>query len=119
MPLIITKDKTSINTGPVDVLPKTKSKNGYLYTLEKRNKKAAIYSMINEKYPDESWKAFEVFEIRVSKPCTILQKSGTKAGMWYQYPSTEKFPGNEAFGKSAWAFNNLESATKKYKEISK
>ena len=118
MPVIITKGKNTTNTGPVDVLPKTKSKNGYAYTMVKRNAKAAMYSMTNEKYPEDWSTGYEVFKVTVSNPCTILQKSGTKKGMWYQYPTTEKFPGNEDFGKNAWAFMKKETAEAKFKELS-
>jgi len=119
MPLIITKTKEEKNLGPMDKLPQTKSKNGYAYTLLKRNKKAAIYSMVNEKFPEDTRVSYEVFSVTISKPCTILQKSGAKKGMWYQYPMMEKFPGNEDFGKTAWAYNTIESSEKKYKELSK
>ena len=119
MPVVITKDKDAINLGATDLLPATKSKNGYAYKLLKRNKKAAIYSSTNEKFPEDDSVAYEVFKVVVSKPCAIMQKSGTKAGMWYQYPSTEKFPGNEDFGKIAWSYNTIGLAQKKFVEISK
>jgi hypothetical protein len=119
MPLIITKTKEEKNLGPIDKLPKTKSKNGYAYTLVKRNDKAAIYSMVNEKYPEDKSVSYEVFKIVVNNPATIMQKSGSKKGMWYQYPRTEKFPGNEDFGIIAWSADTLEGAEKRYKELSK
>jgi len=117
MPVIITKNKNETNNGPVDKLPETKSKNGFMYTLVERNDKAAIY----EQFDPESAMVvgYEVFEVVVTKPSCIQQKSGVKAGMWYQYPATEKFPGNEDFGKMAWAYMTLEGATKKYEELSK
>jgi len=117
MPVIITKNKDEINNGPMDVLPQTKSKNGYEYNLVKRNDKAAIYEQVDPEFPQ--FKGYEVFQITVTKPSRIQQKNGEKAGMWYQYPETEKFPGNEDFGKIAWAYSTLGSAQKKFDELSK
>lgn len=117
MSVIITKDKDAKNLGAVDVLPKTKSKNGYLYKLVKRTKKAAMYSMTNEKFPEDTSLAYEVFKVVLTKPASIQQKSGVKKGMWYQYPVTEKFPRNEDFGKTAWAYQTLGAAEAKFKEI--
>ena len=117
MPVIITKNKEEKNLGPLDVLPQTKNKNGYDYNLVKRNDKVAMYAMQNPEIPEDN--GYEVFKIVESKPSTLLQKSGVKKGMWYQYPAMEKFPGNEDFGNIAWAFNTIESAEKKFKELSK
>ena len=115
MPVVFTKTKEEKNLGAMDKLPQTKTKNGYNYTLIKRNTKAAIYEQVHPDFPKN--KAYEVLMVTVTKPSSILQKKGTKAGLWYQYPLTEKFPGNEDFGKNAWAFNSLESATTKYEEL--
>ena len=118
MPLIITKTKEEKNLGPMDKLPQTKSKNGYAYTLIKRNSKAAMYSLVNEKFPEDTTVSYEVFKVTVSNPATIMQKSGAKKGMFYQYPKTEKFPGNEDFGNIAWSYMTKAKAEEKYKEIS-
>ena len=118
MPAIITKNKDVVNTNSIDKLPQTKVKNGYEYILIKRNKKAAIYSQKNIDVPEDTSEGFEVFQIVLSKPYSIMQKNGPSAGMWYHYPLTEKFPGNEDFGKTAWSFTNKDSAEKKYKELS-
>ena len=116
MPVIITKNKDEINNGPMDKLPQTKIKNGYNYNLVKRNDKAAIYEQVDPEFPQ--FKGYEVFQITVTKPSRIQQKNGEKAGMWYQYPKTEKFPGNNDFGTIAWAYSTEESAEKKFKELS-
>lgn len=115
MPVIITKNKNETNKGAMDKLPKTKNKNGNDYKLVKRTTKAALYEMVDPDFP--KIKSYEVFQIIVTKPCAIMQKNGDKKGMWYQYPKTEKFPGNEDFGKTAWAYNTLASAEAKYKEL--
>lgn len=115
MPVIITKDKNAKNLGEMDRLPETKSKNGYMYTLVERNDVAAIYEQLD---PEVSQVVgYEVFKVTTVKPSTIMQKNGKNAGMFYQYPETEKFPGNEDFGKIAWAYNTLPFATKKYEEL--
>ena len=119
MPVIITKDRNDINDGEMEVLPQTKSKNGYLYTLIKRNAKAAIYSMVNEKYPEDTSVAYEVFQVIVTKPYSIQQKNGEKKGMWYHYPMMEKFPSNEDFGNFAWAYNKKSDAMARFEELSK
>jgi hypothetical protein len=117
MPVIITKSKDEVNEGPIEKLPKTKNKNGFDYTMVKRNRKAVIYVQVNPEFPNV--KGFEVSLISLTKPCAIQQKNGSKAGMWYQYPRTEKFPGNEDFGKTAWSYCTLEQAEKKFEELSK
>jgi hypothetical protein len=119
MPVIITMNKDDVvdHKKGVEKLPKVKNKNGYTYTLVKRNKKAAMYSMKSDIIPEEPI-SFEVFQIHISKPCAIQQKSGEKKGMWYHYPSCEKFPGNEDFGKMAWAYSTQGMAEKKFQEVS-
>lgn len=118
MPAIITKNKTDkVNHKGIEPLPQTKKKNGYAYTLVERNEKAAIYSMVNEQYPEDTSVAYEVCKIVHTNAAVIQQKSGKKKGMWYHYPPAEKFPGNEDFGKTAWTYLSLENAQKKYKEI--
>lgn len=100
-----------------DKLPETKKKNGYLYKMVTRSKNAAVYSQHNEKFPEDTSVGYEVFEIKVCKPYSLVQKHGKKKGEVYHYPAAEKFPGNEDFGKSAWAFSKKESAMKKFEEI--
>jgi hypothetical protein len=121
MPAIITQDKNAINNGPIDRLPETKVKNGMVYKLVKRNNKVAMYSLKFDQIDTGMKKGilgYEVFEININKPYSIKQKNGSKEGMWYQYPKTERFCGNEDFGRIAWAYSTFESAEKKYNEIS-
>jgi hypothetical protein len=114
------KAKAKANT-PVEPLPQEKSKNGYLYKLVKRTKKAAMYEQIIEKECNGDvgrTVGFEVFQIIVGKAYSLIQKNGKKKGEVYHYPPMEKFPGNEDFGKTAWAYTVLETAKEKFKEIS-
>lgn len=99
-------------------LPETKKKNGYLYTLVARSDKAAMYSMKNEKEPLDDSIGYEVFLVKVQKAATIPYSSGSKKGQLYHMPEQEKFPGNEDFGKWAWAFMTNEAAMKKFQEVS-
>jgi hypothetical protein len=100
-------------------LPKTKSKNGYIYTQVLRNTKAAIYKGRNEKCPEDTSTFFEVFKIKVCKPYSLVQKYGKKKGEVYSYPAAEKFPGDSEFGITAWTFNSEDLAKNKFQEISK
>jgi len=102
-------------------LPQHKSKNGYAYRQIKRNDKAAIYEQSVEKECNGEVGlivGYEVFEIIVGKPYSLVQKHGNKKGQVYNYPAAEKFPGNEDFGKWAWAFNTKNSAMVKFNELS-
>ena len=118
MPAIITKNKDDkVAHKGIEPLPETKDKNGYAYTLIERTENAAIYEMRNVKFPEDTSVGYEVCQITISKPCAIQQKSGVKKGMWYHYPEKEKFPGNEDFGKTAWAFSDIDNALMKYGEI--
>lgn len=102
-------------------LPKLKSKNGYSYRQIKRSNKAAIYEQSVEKEINgEIGKTvgYEVFQIVVGKAYSLIQKHGKKKGEVYHYPAAEKFPGNEDFGKIAWAFANKTTAMAKFNEIS-
>ena len=54
---------------------------------------------------DDVW---EVFRIEIQEACEILGKS---------YPRKEIYPGNEAFGATAWCFKDKESALKRYNAI--
>lgn len=103
-----------------ELLPVTKKKNGYLYKQVTRSEKAAIYEQIVEKdingIPGTTV-GFEVFEIRQGKPYSLIQKHGTKKGQIYNYPATEKFPGNENFGDWAWSYQTKENAMNKFNEL--
>jgi hypothetical protein len=98
-------------------LPETKKKNGFIYTKVARNTVAAVYESKDEKGIDTST-AYEVFKIVVGKPYSLVQKFGAKKGQVYSYPAAEKFPSDEDFGKTAWAYMTYESAMKKYAELS-
>jgi len=103
-------------------LPLNKSKNGYAYRQIKRNDKAAIYeqSVENEVNGEiGTVVGHEVFRIQISKPCSLVQKHGKKKGQVYNYPAGERFPGNEDFGKWAWAYTTLDQAMVKFNELSK
>lgn len=109
-------------------LPLEKSKNGYAYKQVARSEKAAVYEqrveneingiveevngvMIGELV------GYEVFLISVGKAYSLVQKKGKSKGQVYSYPAAEKFPGNEDFGKTAWAFNTKKAALTKFNEI--
>ena len=103
-------------------LPIQKSKNGYSYKQINRNVKAAIYEQTVEKAINGDvgmTVGYEVFQIQIGKPYSLVQKHGKKKGEVYNYPAAEKFPGNEDGGKTLWCYNNLESATVKFNELSK
>jgi len=60
-------------------------------------------------YPDDgAICAYEVFKIRVDKPKVIFGIS---------LPEREKFPGNEDFGKWAWAHTKYASAIENFESI--
>lgn len=112
----------SIKSTPTDYekLPETRSKNGYLYKLNTRNDKAAVYEQIVEKDTNGivgQTVGYEVFKVIVGKPYSLVQKFGTKAGEIYSYPAAEKFPSNESFGDWAWAFTTKALAMAKFEEI--
>ena len=109
-------------TKTFEPLPMTKSKNGYAYRQIKRNDKAAIYEQSVEKEVNgEIGKivGHEVFRIQISKAYSLVQKNGSKKGQVYNYPAAERFPGNEDFGKWAWAYTTLDQAMVKFNELSK
>ena len=104
----------------IQKLAKEVKKNGYLYTMIDRTKNAAIYKQTPDKDPDDTSTAYEVFQITITKAYSLTAKP-TKTKKTdlhvYNYPASEKFPGNEDFGKTAWAYNTLASAMKKFVEI--
>lgn len=90
----------------MELLKEEIQKNGYLYKLYKRGDKAMIYE---QTYPDDgSICSYEVFKIRIDKPKVIFGIS---------LPEREKFPGNEDFGKWAWAVTDLNKAMEKFETI--
>lgn len=117
-----TKSKKYKPGDPIEPLPQEKNKNGYRYNLVERSDKAAIYSQVNIKFPhaDDDQKnpqkiiGYEVCKILIANPVTLVDK---RTGRSYDYPAKEKFPGDENFGKTAWAFCTLAGAEQKFKEI--
>jgi hypothetical protein len=98
-------------------LPQSKLKNGYIYTLVTRNDKAAIYSMKNEKFPEDVSIGYEVFKISVGKAYSLVQKHGNKKGQVYNYPAAEKFASNEDGGKTLWTYTTKDAAMKRFAEL--
>ena len=117
MAAIINKNKNTVNTGPMVPLPKVKMHDGFEYTLVKRTKDVAMYTMVNKKIEEDISVGFEVFRIKISKPVSLMQKSGPKKGTWYHYPESEKLPGKEDFGKTAWFYRTQKMADEKYNEL--
>ena len=83
----------------MDLLAEEIQKNGFLYRIYKRGERCLIYEQIDPE--DNLTVAYEVFKRRVDKPKIIFG---------IQLPEREKFPGNEDFGKWAWACTSLERA---------
>jgi hypothetical protein len=81
-------------------------KNGFIYKLVKRSKKVAIYS---QHFKEKGGVAgdrisFEIFQIRIGGgPANF---DGVKSFI----EPKEVFPGNEAFGKTAYCLPTLERA---------
>jgi hypothetical protein len=90
----------------MDVLEKQIRKNGFIYTLQKKGKRAYVY----EQYCPENDKivGWEVFQIKVDKPKVVF---GVELG------EREIFPGNEDFGKWAWSYSSLERVEEKYQYL--
>lgn len=106
----------------VQSLPQEKIKNGYQYNLVTRSTSAAMYQQIVQKDCNGivgETVGFEVFQILIGKPYSLVQKHGNKKGEVYNYPAMEKFPGNENFGIWAWAYNSKETAMEKFNSLNK
>jgi hypothetical protein len=89
-------------------LPETKTKNGCYYKLVKRTEHVALYE---QRYnPVGRIIGYEVFLIKI-----IPEHPNPFKGTIF--PAHEKFPGNEDFGATAWAWNTREAAEKKFKEL--
>ena len=74
--------------------------------------------MRNTKEPADTSVAYEVFKIGISKPVTLVGKTGKSAGKEYFYPAAEKFPGNEDFGRTAWTFSKKATALAHFEVLS-
>ena len=90
----------------MELLPNEIKKNGFIYRLLKRGEKAMLY----EQYCIDAEKvvAWEVFKRKIDQPKEIF---GIQLG------EREIFPGNEDFGKWAWAPSNYERALEIYDRI--
>jgi hypothetical protein len=82
------------------------NKNGFVYTLHKRGEKAMIY----EQYDPEVERivAYEIFRIKIDKPKVVFD---------IELGEREIFPGNEDFGKWAWACSTKERALERFERI--
>ncbi|MEI6174280.1 MAG: hypothetical protein WCR01_11055 [Bacteroidota bacterium] len=85
-------------------LPDIIRKNGFTYTQVCRDEKKAIYRQ--DVPPDLTY--FEVFKIKIGKERTFKGKT---------LPHREMFPGNEAFGDTAWSCKTLETAMERYNQL--
>ena len=90
-------------------IPKIFQKNGFNYVLEKRKDKIAIYKQMKE----DVLYGWEVHKIRIAKPSVM--KIGNKVK---EFPLREILAYNEDFGQYGWAFQNKDSAIKKFQELS-
>ena len=95
----MTLNKIDMNTDTEQVqkLPEQLTRVGNQYRLFKRGERALIYV----EGRDGQDLSYEVFMIKI-------QAAGETFSAWY--PSREKFPSSEAFGKWAWWCHNLEKA---------
>lgn len=82
------------------------NKNGFVYTLYKRGEKAMIYEQYDPEV--EMVVAYETFRLKVDKPKVVF---GIELG------EREIFPGNEDFGKWAWACSTKERALERFDRI--
>lgn len=86
------------------ILPLYLRKNGFSYTQIARTEKKAIYRQT----VTQEIEYFEVFIIQTRPEKSIKGKI---------ILSGEVFPGNEAFGVSAWTYKSLEKAMTKYNSL--
>jgi hypothetical protein len=87
-------------------LPLLISKNGFEYKLLRRTEKKALYAQSL----GNTLIGYEVFRIRI-------QQTRFSALLGAIQTSSEKFPGNENFGKSAWSYMDFQNALEKYNEL--
>lgn len=90
----------------MELLPEEIKKNGFIYRLLKRGEKAMLY----EQYCIDAEKVvcWEVFKRKIDQPKVIF---GIELG------EREIFPGNEDFGKWAWAPSDYERALNIFENI--
>lgn len=87
----------------MDLLPEEIRKNTYIYKFYKRGKKAMMYEQIDPE--EQKTIAYEVFKRKIDKPKVVFG---------IELNEREIFPGNEDFGKWAWAIANEEKALAKF-----
>lgn len=85
-------------------LPQILKKNGYTYTLIRRDKNICIYQQ--GVAPDLFY--YEVFKVKVKKGTIFKGK---------ELPERESFPKDEDFGSSAWTKRTLKEALVKFNEL--
>lgn len=90
----------------MELLPEEIKKNGFIYRLLKRGEKAMLY----EQYCIDAEKVvcWEVFKRKIDQPKVIF---GIELG------EREIFPGNEDFGKWAWAPSDYQRALDIFENI--
>jgi hypothetical protein len=85
-------------------LPLHLHRNGVFYDQIQRTDSAALYSLRNNQ--GGRIIGFDVFRVRLM---------GTSIFQGKTIPPYEQFPGNSAFGSSAWSFSTKEAALEKFK----
>lgn len=89
----------------MEPLPKVITRKGFVYTQIERTDEKAIY----RQEQNGILIGHEIFYIRHDKEREIMGKL---------YPASEGYPGETAFGVSAWSVGrNLEMAIKKYNDL--
>lgn len=90
----------------MEILSDEIKKNGFVYKLNKRGKKSVIYEQFDPEL--DIVVGWEVFRIKVDKPKIVF---GVQLG------EREIFPGNEDFGKWAWACSRYHMAEKRFDDL--
>lgn len=90
----------------MELLSEEIRKNGFIYRLEKRGERAMMYRQICPEEGDIV--AYEIFKIKVDKPKVVFG---------IQLNEREIFPGNEDFGKWAWATRFKDRADEIFERI--
>lgn len=90
----------------MQTLPLITSHQGYTLTQVQRGPDWAIYAKTRRQVNAKPF-TFEVFQIKVAKPGIAFGKPT---------PEHEVYPGDNAFGKSAWTVNTIERAHERLKE---
>jgi hypothetical protein len=85
-------------------LPQTIRRNSFEYRLICRTGRTALY----EQTISEKRKAYEVFKIIIS-PERFFNGN--------LFEAMERFPNNEDFGVSAWAYTDMQRAIKKFTDL--